>query len=320
MGTDLRRILLVAAVVFFLGCDLEDIAGSARYKKDFHYSYKLSPGGRLSVENFNGPVKIIAGDGSEVTIDGTRYASSPELLAALKVDVVADDDFIQVRTVRPSGHRGNMGARYTIHTPRKVELDRIINSNGSLTIEGTRGTARLRTSNGRITITGVTGNVEAGTSNGSVHLADCRGSAVLRTSNGSIRASGVRDRFEATTSNGSIKAGITGGSSDEPIEVRTSNGSITLTLREQPATDIIATTSNASITVRAPESLAARVKLSTSNGSVKTDFQVLVSGTQKKTRLNGTINGGGPLVKLTSSNGNIRLLKLSSVSGAGGGL
>ncbi len=311
MGILMRRLSLSMAVVVLLGCDVVGLAGPARFREDFHYNYKLSPGGRLSVESFNGSVEIFSWDKDEVDISGAKYASSEDLLAALKVDVVATENFIQVRTIRPSGRRGNMGAKYVIRAPRRTDLDRIESSNGAVTVEGFEGDARLRTSNGGVRITNLTGNIEADTSNGGMDLSGFQGSAVLHTSNGGIKADGVRGHFEATTSNGGVDATIAGDGDNRPVRVRTSNGSIRLTLEGTLGTDIYANTSNASITLRAPASLAARIKADTSNASVKTDFDVLVEAGQiGKSQLRGTVNGGGPLLELNTSNAGINLEKL----------
>ena len=213
-----------------------------------------------------------------------------------------------------------MGARYTIRVPRKVELDKIVSSNGSITVEGTTGVVRLRTSNGSVRITGVKGDVEVRTSNAGIKLLDHRGGAALKTSNGSITVDSVQGYFEAKTSNASIRAHILQATGNRPIEVYTSNGSITLELEQSPSTDIIATTSNAGITVKAPASLAVKIKADTSNASIKTDFAVATRGTLKKNYLEGEVNGGGPWLKLDTSNGNIRLLKRGSGGGGDAGL
>ena len=304
-----RQLPLLMATVVLSGCDWAEMAGSPAFKEDFNYSYNFAPGGRISVESFNGSIEVDAWDKNEVEIRGTKYASSEELLQALKVDVVATDTMIQVRTIRPSGRRGSMGARYVIHTPKKVEVDRLDSSNGTITITGTEGSARLKTSNGRIQVKDVRGDIEAETSNGGVDVSESGGNVVIRTSNGAVNASAVRGHLRATTSNGSIKARLLGVSDGRPVELRSSNGSITLTLLEQPTSDVLVSTSNSSITVYAPDSLRANLKASTSNSSVNSDFEMMVKGSQSKNRMEGTINGGGPRLELESSNGGVRLLK-----------
>ena len=292
-----------------IGCDIEDVVHAARYKSQFTETKTLTPGGRLSVENFNGSIEINGWERDQVEIDATLYASSEELLSALKVDVVATDGFVQVRTVRPSGRRGNMGASYVIHVPHRVLLDRILSSNGVVTVNEIEGDARIRTSNGRVRLDSIDGNMEVETSNGAVEISNSSGSADLNTSNGAIKLDSVRGHLKARTSNGSINAKLAPDNS-RPTTLRSSNGGIELTLTGAPGNDITATTSNSNIEIRAPESLAARLEADTSNGSIKSDFQV--DGTVKKKHVEGSINGGGPLLKLDTSNGSIRLLRHNS--------
>ena len=311
MRVKLRTPWLLVMALLLAGCDTSAWDGPAKFKENFEYTYDLAPGGRISVENMNGSIEVSAGEGDQVHITGTKYASSQALLDALKVDVAATDKFIQVRTVRPSGRRGNMGAKYVIHVPEEVDLDRLINSNGSIEVNGTAGIVRARTSNGSISVDGLQGGVEATTSNGRISIGRVDGYAVLKTSNGAIRVDELHGHLEAATSNGSIKARIAseGEETARPIKVSSSNGSVTLTFDEQPVSEVIAHTSNASITLRLPEDTAATLKATTSNSSVNTEFQVTVEGKTKKSSLRGTINGGGPLLDLSSSNGSIRINK-----------
>jgi hypothetical protein len=78
-----RDILFLAALAAVLsGCDLDEIGsfGNAHaYEKDFHHSYPLKSGGRLSLESFNGPVEIGGWDQDKVEIDAVQYASSARL-------------------------------------------------------------------------------------------------------------------------------------------------------------------------------------------------------------------------------------------------
>jgi hypothetical protein len=304
-------VLLSALASAFLlsACDIEEIVQAASVKEEFRESRPLKAGGRLSVESFNGGIEVIGWDKDEVEIAGTKSAASEDLLAALKIDIVAAESFVQVRAVRPSGRRGNMGVSFVIHAPRKVTLDRIESSNGRVQINSIEGVARVRTSNGRVEASAVTGDIEATTSNGTIELNETQGSAVLRTSNGSIRADSVTGHFNAQTSNGSIKARLSGDAGGRPIEALTSNGSIELTLEREPGADLIATSSNGSITVVAPASLRASVKATSSNASVTSDFDVS-GGTHRKNHLEGDVNGGGPRIDLSTSNAAIRLRKM----------
>jgi hypothetical protein len=295
-----------ACAILLAGCELEELASPATVKEDFSYSYPLKAGGRLSVESLNGSIRITGWERQEVEIRGTRQASSKELLEAMRIDIVPTAEAVRIRVVRPSGRRGSMGASFTIRAPRQIVVERAETSNGGVEVEDIEGEIRLASSNGGIRAVRIRGDVEASTSNGPVELAECSGAAVLRTSNGRIQAVGVRAPFEATTSNARIEARLAEAAGSGPVKLRTSNGSVRLTLDQAPRTDVVVTTSNGSILVRAPATLAARVKASTSNGSVSTSFEV-EGGERGRTRLEGMIGGGGPTLELETSNGSIEI-------------
>lgn len=305
------RLLPLAAALLFTGCDeIGNWGPSDRYKEDFHSTVALKSGGRLSVENMNGSVDIVGWDRNEVDITAVKYASTEEALERLKIEVTAPGDFVQIRTVQPSGFRGGMGARYTIRVPRKTDFDRIVSSNGRVQVEDVDGYGRIKTSNGSVKAIRTQGSIEVETSNGSVDLNEHVGPATVQTSNGQVRAENVRGQFAATTSNASITARLTDPEPGRPVKLSSSNGSINLTLEELRNNDIVASTSNSSITVKLPGSVGAQVKARTSNSSVTTDFDVTARGTLSKNRLEGAINGGGPLLDLNTSNGSIRIQRI----------
>src|SRR5271157_3293830 len=214
----------VAAVLFFLAaCNIEDFSGE-RYSRDFHYSFSLKPNGRLTVESFNGSVEVSGWDQNTVDISGVKYGPSQEAADTLKIDIADSPEEISVRAVRPSDHRGSLGARFTIKIPRGARLDRIVTSNGAIrTIDGA-GPARLRTSNGSIHVQDLAGSLDAQTSNSSVELLNVAGDATVRSSNGHIRADGLTGSLDANTSNSGINAKI--GEAAKSVRLDTSNGSV----------------------------------------------------------------------------------------------
>jgi len=290
-----QRILfcaLVAAMFWLSGCDLEDFGDANRYQAEFRETHPLPAGGRLYLENFNGSIDISGWDQPTAEISGTKYASSQSALDALKIDVVASGDMLRVRSVRPSGHGGNMGVRYVIRLPKSAGLERIISSNGAIRVRDIDGAVRLETSNGAI------------------ELNSTGGPAVVRTSNGRIEASGVRHGLDASTSNGRITAVLTDVESGQNIRLQTSNGSVELSLdRLDASNEVSVNTSNASITLRMPPGLGARITARTSNGRITNEFDSVFQGRSEKNRLEGTLGGGGTRISLVTSNGSIRLLK-----------
>jgi hypothetical protein len=222
-----------ASLVFSLGlCQalllgLEPKSRSDNFKEDFHYSYAMQPGGRLSVENFNGAVEISGWDQNTIDVTGTKYAETADLLKAIKVEVSVSGGVARVRSSRPGEVRGNMGVRYQIRAPRRTALDPVASSNGRIAAADLEGPA-----NGGVDLRlgAMSSNfVHAVTSNGGITLempagANARVKAVTSaharvSSDFDVRREGPesRSRLEGQIGNGGAL-----------IELSTSNGGIHL--------------------------------------------------------------------------------------------
>jgi DUF4097 and DUF4098 domain-containing protein YvlB len=302
---------LAVATFVLAGCegfDPTDWGNSDRYKEEFSSTHKLASGGRVVLEGFNGSVEVVGWDREEVEVAGTKQAAREEVMQAIKVDVTADAGMVRIRARKPQEMNCNCGVKFQLKVPKKVVLEDIGTSNGSLRLESVNGSARMHTSNGSVHVWGVTGDIDMATSNGSIDVDKFAGAAELKTSNGRVKASGVEGAFSARTSNGSIDVDIEALDKGRPLVLSSSNGSINVSLRKWQNNEVRASTSNSSVNVRLPEGVAAEVKAATSNGHITTDFEVAT--TQKsKTRMNGRIGGGGALLDLSTTNGNIRLMK-----------
>ena len=300
----------LAVVPFQIGCDLEGIAdASDHFREDFQYNFDLKPGGRLVVENFNGAIEILGWEKDSVQITGTKYASRDELLKELRIETKTGDNSVEIRTIRPHERHGGMGAKYFIRVPRQVELARINSSNGQIRVEDVKGNAHLETSNGGIRLRQFDGRLDARTSNGTIEADTIGGDAIVHTSNGAIRLDRVNGSVNAGTSNGGVHVRMAKPKPNDRMVFESSNGSIEIELETLENNELLATTSNSSITLRMPAALKARVNAATSNSSITSDFDIMTHGSISKNHLEGDINGGGPLIRLDTSNGSIKILK-----------
>jgi DUF4097 and DUF4098 domain-containing protein YvlB len=177
-------------------------------------------------------------------------------------------------------------------------------------VEDIEGQARIVSSNGSIRLVRHAGNVNAKTSNSSIEAHGLVGDLVAVTSNGSIKADGMKGAFEAETSNSSIVARVDNLPAGRPVKADTSNGSIDLALADVSGQPVDLATSNSSITLRLPAGANAEVRASTSNASISNDFDLTSTGASSKNRLEGRIGAGGAPIRLSSSNGGIRIQKL----------
>jgi DUF4097 and DUF4098 domain-containing protein YvlB len=299
---------VLGLVLLQAGCDLENLV-SERYREDLEYSHELKPGGRVTIENFNGLVEVLSWEKDEVRITGTKHASTEADLKNLKVETTVAGESVRIRAVRPDRRSGNMGAKLFIRVPRKVTLEQVATSNGGIRVEDIDGDAKLQTSNGSVQVRRVTGLLDARTSNGTIEADDLGGQTTLRTSNGAIRLGRVRGPVDAITSNASVTARMINSAAGEPLRFRSSNGSIDVELESFSGNEVRASTSNSAITLRLPATARATVRAHTSHKQVETDFDVRRAEAQPH-RLEGDIGGGGPVLQLTTSNAAIRILKL----------
>jgi len=145
----------------------------------------------------------------------------------------------------------------------------------------------IECTNGNITLENIGGNPVLSTSNGTISAVNINGIVSAVSSNGDITASGVRGLDEVRTSNGNITAELPAIYGN--VEMKTSNGSIVLLMSPALAVDLDAKTSNGSISI--------------SNLNIDAaEFD--------QTTLSGSMNGGGSMVEISTSNGSIELAQL----------
>lgn len=127
----------------------------------------------------------------------------------------------------------------------------------------------------------------------------------VRSVNGSIEVDGATSEVLAHTTNGHIDARSSGG----PVRATTTNGDLTVRVGALDSHDMEYRTTNGSITVELPATANADLDMHTTNGSISSDFPVTMEGTFSRRNMRGTVGKGGPLIRLSTTNGSIRLRK-----------
>jgi DUF4097 and DUF4098 domain-containing protein YvlB len=297
---------LSAALLSLTSC-IVGVGDWERYNKDFHMSYPLKPGGRLSVETFNGSIDISGWDQDTVDISGTKYGPTQDAADNLRVNVDNTPDSVSIRVPRPTEWRNNQGARLTIKVPRKTQLDHIVTTNSSIQTDDGVGPTRMHTSNGSIRVADLHGELEAETSNSSIELERVDGNVRVHSSNGHIRAEQVNGSVDASTSNSKVDVEVE--RTDKEVRIDTTNSGVELALPPHFASSVHVNTNNGAITLRMGSDINARLSARTSNSSIDTEFEIRAQGELSRNRLEGSIGSGGPLIDLSTSNGSIRLVK-----------
>jgi Putative adhesin len=126
------------------------------------------------------------------------------------------------------------------------------------------------------------------TTNGGIAIEDVRGDLDLSTTNGGLTLNSVAGNVHGRATNGGVDVRLTGDTWDgEALDVQTTNGGVTLNV---------------------PGDYSARLEAGTTNGGIRIDFPVTVQGRIGR-ELSTTLGKGGPLVRVKTTNGGVRVAK-----------
>jgi hypothetical protein len=127
----------------------------------------------------------------------------------------------------------------------------------------------------------------------------------LETQNGGIKIVGVRGELDFETQNGGITLEDIGGD----VHGRTQNGGVdvSLTGSEWVGEGLDVQTTNGGVTLTVPEDFRANLETGTVNGSFNTDLPITLRGQLRSRRITTELNGGGPSIRLVTTNGGVRL-------------
>jgi DUF4097 and DUF4098 domain-containing protein YvlB len=187
--------------------------------EEFHQTYALAPGGRVELDNINGPVHITAWDQNEVRVDAVKYAYTKERLEEARIEIDSGKEYLSIRTKYPGNdqtfnwgsHNNPATVEYTLTVPRGVRLDEIKLINGELDLNGLTGEVHASCINGRLEAQNLSGRAELSTINGHLNAKfdQLPGSAVeLKSVNGSVELtipSDSKAEIEASTVSGGIE-------------------------------------------------------------------------------------------------------------------
>jgi DUF4097 and DUF4098 domain-containing protein YvlB len=221
---------------------------------------------------------------------------------------------------------GNVGGSVSLQTgggsikiaSAKGEIKAQSGGGNVVVLSGLQG-AVVDTGGGSIRVEKCGGTVKATTGGGSVDLGEIGGPAEIETGAGSIRLASAKGRVQAQTGGGTIQ--LDGATS---VQAETSAGGISVKLFSSPnaggRNNSSLETSAGDITVYLADDLAisVRAEIEMANGhTIRSDFSDIHVSSEggswgpKTVTAEGQLNGGGPVLKIRTNSGNVRLLRVS---------
>lgn len=252
----------------------------------FERTLKVSGHVDLSVSTGSGSIRISRGSGSEVHVIGHVKSSWGENSDRVR-EIAANPPIEQTGNIIRIGQRHenyhNISIEYEIQAPEDALLDAGSGS-GNIDDDGVGENAKISTGSGNIHATGLRGGFKVETGSGDILAEEAGGEGDVKaqTGSGTIELKGIHGGLRAGTGSGDIKVN---GSPTADWKLETGSGSVEM----WPGGD------------------GFTLDASTGSGSVHTDQEMTVQGSFDRHHITGKVHGGGPLVRVETGSGDIRV-------------
>jgi hypothetical protein len=278
-------------------------------------TFTVQPDGLLTVETQGGNVRVETADQSSVkvvatqTIKANSETEANEMLEKLTLTIEQQGSGVSAISKyerKPSGF--NWGSwppvqvSFVITVPTHYNVN-LKTSGGDIVVGDLMGKVHARTSGGNVKLGKISADVDAGTSGGDVRLIEGLATVKLSTSGGNVTVDRAIGATDLDTSGGDISIG----SVENTVHASTSGGNVTAGIAGAFKGDCVLDTSGGNVRAKVSKDAAFNLDASTSGGGVNADGLTITidKGGAGRSKLAGKVNGGGPLLKLRSSGGDI---------------
>ena len=247
--------------------------GLSAYADEWTKTYQVGNNPSLHVDTNDAAIEVTRGVSNTVNArvltDGISIGTS-----GVRVTERQDADKVELQVHVPSEWGFHLGmhrsVRVQIQVPQQTALD-------------------LHSGDGHIAVTGISGQARLDTGDGHISVQDFNGALRAHTGDGHM----------------SIDGAFT------DLDLRTGDGHVDLTVRHgsKMAGGWLIHTSDGRVEARLPEDLSAELYVHTGDGHIQLDMPVTINGSIERSRIRGKLNGGGPLLEITTGDGSIRIGK-----------
>lgn len=284
----------------------------------------------LDVTTGSGDVVVRTGPAGAVRVIGRIHANdswfgtgreAADKVKALeaKPPVEQTGNAIRIGRVDDPDLQRNVSISYEITAPAQCKL-RSHTGSGDQNIGDISGPVEIGSGSGDLVLAGIGGRVDAKTGSGDITAGAVHGGFDAKTGSGDVRAKDVAGEIAVSTGSGDVEIGqsapgsvhVSAASGDVrlrgvqgALRVDTASGGIVV--QGTPTGEWQLSSASGEITLDLPQTAGFDVDARSNSGTIESKHPVTMTGTSERHALAGKVRGGGPLVKLHTSSGNIRI-------------
>jgi len=294
----------------------------------FEQSLDVTEPATLDVSTLRGKIDVTAGEPGRIVVTGAvtvRLGWNVPVNAVDLAQKVAANPPIQrdtqTITLRPPADPTAQRAvtvSYQVRVPANTRVQAVSDS-GATSVRGVSGTVVVRTQSGAIELMQLGDATEVTTGSGSVAIDGVGGALTVTTSSSGVVGRSLRGDVHVRTGSGSVEAELSGeGNADVETSssairiigvrgaLRVSTQSGRVSVSGVPNRSWTAYSGSGSLEIAIDSSSSFSLGAMTGSGSVSVDGAT-VQGSVSKREVSGDIGAGGPLVRVSSRSGSIRV-------------
>jgi len=292
---------------------LADAAPAAAQTREgaFERTLKVTGAVNLSIQTGSGQIRVQPGATDTVRIaarlksGGSWTATDSDIEARIrKIEqnppIDQQSNTIRIGRFVDENLSRNISISYDVTVPADTKVAASTGS-GGIVVGALKGEADVSSGSGSIQVDGAAA-LKAHTGSGPIHATGIAGVIAANSGSGSITIAqtGAGEVKVSAASGDLALSGVNGAAS-----VSSASGGITIDGRPSGPWSLNSSSGGVSVTV--PADAAFDLDAESSSGSVSTVHPVTMSGEIEQHHIKGKVRGGGPLVKISTSSGSIRI-------------
>jgi len=309
---------ILVALFFLVGFYPAETAAKEKHEEKFEKTVSLAKDGEVILKNISGGIEVKSWNKDQVKIDALKVSEASTLSQAkenskkVEISVSKEGKILRIETKYPKKKKiwGNKSFSVSVHyrlwIPDKASA-KIKSVSSGVVLEEIGSTVKVDAVSGDVEVRKAKKGVDCETVSGNMKLQDIVGDAYLKTVSGKITLEKMRGSIEAETVSGRIE--LREVSAAKVVKGKTVSGSIVYQGEINSEGRYSLKSLSGNIEMLLPSDSGFEFEAETFSGNIESDFQITISGKAKPREIQGVVNKGGALVKISTFSGSIHLKK-----------